>query len=156
MNGFSILSRMLLVFLGLVIGIPLLMYLIPLLMYLKGVVPVMIGLYFVVALWMFLVFFGLVIGIPLLMYVKCVIDDAINDTSSSWDENPWLTILDEFYNGIDAYYIGERVIASIAIVVVLSLFWVVGVFVVGYVISKISKKIKEDKYNDMIKRHSDY
>ena len=61
------------------------------------------GIYFSIASFMFVVFFILIIGVPLVMYAKSRIDDAIDNTVDSWDENPYLVFIDNLYDSFKNY-----------------------------------------------------
>jgi len=105
--------------------------------------------YFNIALIMFLVFGIVLVGIPAIMYIKLAIDTSLGDSDDEFT-NPYLEALDELMDTFDWTYTDERVIKVGISLVVLSIFWVFGIFIVWYMVDKLVKKVKNDEYDRVV------
>jgi hypothetical protein len=112
----------------------------------------MIGLYFKIAGMMFFVFSIILFVIPLGMYLKSLIDDTLNDTSDSWRNNRYLVYIDMLYDSVSAYDIEDRFWATAITVLLCTVLWVFGIVAVLYIIGVMTKKIKNDQYDDIVNK----
>ncbi len=116
----------------------------------------MILLYFKIASVMFFVFSIILFVIPLGMCLKSLIDDSLNNTSNSWKNNRYLVYIDMLYDSVGAYDEEDRFWATVFTVFLCTVFWVFGIVAVLYIIGAMTKKIKNDQYEQVVNktRHS--
>ena len=112
----------------------------------------MILMYFKIARIMFFVFSIILFVIPLGMYLKSLIDESLNNTSDSWRNNRYLVYIDKLYNYIRCYDSEERFWSTVLMVMVCTGFWVFGIIAVLYIIGAMTKKIQNDKYDDIVNK----
>lgn len=112
----------------------------------------MIGLYFKIAGMLFFVFSIIIFVIPLGMCLKSLIDDSLNNTSDSWRNNRYLVYIDMIYDSVGAYDEEDRFWATVLTVFLCTVFWVFGIVAVLYIIGAMTKKIKNDQYDDIVNK----
>lgn len=112
----------------------------------------MVMTYFGIALKMLIVFSLVVYGMPVVYwffsYMNHVADG--NDFDSyDWQKDDYLDALDDFCDVIGARTADDRVGASIMIVALLSVFWIIGIPVVLYFFYVLHAKVKNNRYDKL-------
>lgn len=111
----------------------------------------MIEMYFKIAMVMFVVFALVVWGAPFIIWFHSYMMHVSSGGSFDdfdWEKNYYLSGIDDFLDSIDATTGEERAIASIVIVFLLGLFWIVGIFVSWFFIASLHKNVVNKKYDD--------
>lgn len=109
----------------------------------------MVALYFKIAMFMVFVFSFICYAVPFYLwfsgYMKHISNGGDYDTYNVHD-NIYLKNIDKFLDSIEVYDTEERAIFSIVAIILFSLLWIIGIFVVGIFGVSLQKKVSNEMY----------